>query len=54
MIKSTKEVLNSDVHANIDYEWKKLQEYLDRKYIRGMYDSLGNLVKLYKQRDIQY
>lgn len=52
-VKSVKEVIHSDIHRNIEYEWVILRENLDRKYIRGMYSSLDRLVKLYKQRDIK-
>jgi len=52
-IKSVKEVIHSDIHRNIEYEWGILRENLDKKFIRGMYSSLDRLLKLYKQRDIK-
>jgi len=52
-IKSVDEVIKSNMRESIEYEWVVLRDCLDRRYIRGMYESLDRLCKLYKKRDIQ-
>lgn len=53
-ITTVKEVIHSDIHKQIDYEWGILGECYQKKFIRGMYSSLERLLKLYKQRDIKF
>lgn len=52
-MKDIKEVIHSDIHSAIKYEWDTLRACLDKQYIRGMYDSLDRLCRLYKKRDIK-
>lgn len=47
------DLVHTPVQIQINYEWKTLQESVDRHYIRGIYSSLDRLCKLYKQRDIK-
>jgi len=53
MVQQIKDLVHSDVQVQINYEWKTLQDSVDRHYIKAIYASLDRLCKLYKQRNIK-